>query len=116
MIFGILYSPVAASLSVKWRKHGRHIHRRIPAHVRHVHEQHVERDKGQPWVAALVMHHMHQAVGGDGRIPRIGLVDAQRDCRRLSIKRSSGPVVKPSGGPPSGRVRAGLVPGFTKLA
>ena len=67
MIFGILYSPVFFVRRGEVAQHRRNIHRRIPAHVGHVHEQHVDRvrirgsrvgddQKPRPAVSVLVMN------------------------------------------------------------
>ena len=52
------------------------VHRRVPAHVRHVHEQGVD---GVRIAERRVRDdHVHEAMGGERRIPAIGLVDALR--------------------------------------
>ena len=53
----------------------RHIHGRVPAHVGHVHEEKI--DSVGIALGRVVDHHVHEAVGGERRIPGIGLVDAQ---------------------------------------
>ena len=45
----------------------RHIHRRIPAHVGHIHEQHI--NTVGVALGGIVDHHMHHAVRGQRRIP-----------------------------------------------
>ena len=52
------------------------IHGRIPAHVGHVHEQHV--DAVGVLVGRIGDDRVHQPVCGDGGIPRVGLVDTPR--------------------------------------
>ena len=59
----------------------RHVHRRVPAHVGHVHEQDV--DAVGVLLGGVGDDHMHHAVGGQGRIPAIGFVEALR--RAFSI-------------------------------
>ena len=56
--------------------HAGGVHRRVPRHVGHVEEQHV----GRIGIARMGVgdHHMHQAVGGDRRVPGECLVDARR--------------------------------------
>ncbi len=81
MIFGILYSPVRSSFAVRVLEHRRNVHRRIPAHVGHVHEQHV--DRIGIGLGRVGDDHVHQAVSGERRIPRISLVDALRFGLRI---------------------------------
>ena len=97
---GILYSPVAASLSVRCCERGRHVHRRVPAHVGHVHEQHVD----GVGIAASPRWRSPCASGRGRRAarPRNRPCRCAAACPSASTSRSSGPARKPSGGPGSG--------------
>ena len=58
------------------RQRGGQVHRRVPAHVGHVQEQHID---GVGIAAGGVGdHHVHEAVGGERSFPAEGLVDALR--------------------------------------
>ena len=72
---GILYSP-AASLSVS-QPHGlARVHRRVPAHVGHEHQQRVDPvGIAGPGIAD---HGVHHAVRGQRVGPGVGVVDAAR--------------------------------------
>ena len=52
----------------------RHIHGRVPAHVGHIHEKNI--NAVGIALGRIVDNHVHHAVGGYGRIPGIGLVNA----------------------------------------
>ena len=81
MMRGISYSPVVGVLVGQVRQRGRQVHGRVPAHVGHVHEQHVD---GVGIAARGVGdHHVHHAVGGERRVPAEGLVDALRRARGI---------------------------------
>ena len=59
----------------------RGVHRRIPRHVRHVHEQRIDRIRIAP--PRVGDDHVHHAVNGERRLPGEGLVDADRRSVRL---------------------------------
>ena len=73
---GMRYSPVAGSLSVSMAMRAGRVHRRVPGHVGHVEEQRVDRIGIA--VPGVGDHHVHQAVGGERRLPGERLVDAPR--------------------------------------
>ena len=78
------------------------IHRRVPAHIRHVEEEHVDRDRDRAWP-----HWRSPCASGHGRrsaLPRNRPCRCAAACHRASTSRSSGAVTKPSGGPGSARV------------
>ena len=78
---GISYSPVVGVLVGQVRQRGGQVHGRVPAHVGHVQEQHVD---GVGIAARGVGdHHVHQAVGRERRVPAEGLVDALRRARGI---------------------------------
>ena len=75
MIVGIRYSP-SSSLVGQPRMVSRGIHRRVPAHVGHEQEQHVDRLRiAGPGIAD---HRVQHAVHGQRIRPRVGVVDAAR--------------------------------------
>ncbi len=59
----------------------RHVHRRVPAHVGHVHEQDV--DAVRVLLRRIGDDHVHHAMRGQRRVPAIGLVDALRMAVRI---------------------------------